>query len=106
MGPGRDDAAAMPETAVAPPPFPGRGGHDNGGGGRGGAPAGIGLLRDPDHYEEINVIGNGKFLIVQFSVRNLPLSICLCVTIVYISYARYPNLMIKSVSYPDLKCVI
>jgi hypothetical protein len=49
----------MPETAVAPPPFPGRGGHDNGG--RGGAPAGIGLLRDPDHYEEINVIGNGKF---------------------------------------------
>jgi hypothetical protein len=97
----------MPETAVAPPPFPGRGGHDNGGnGGRGGAPAGIGLLRDPDHYEEINVIGNGKFLIVQFSVRDLPSSICLCVTIFNILYARYPNLMIKSVSYPDLKRVI
>ncbi len=61
MGPERGDAAAMPETAVAPPPFPGRGGHENGG--RGGAPAGIGLLRDPDHYEEINVIGNGKILI-------------------------------------------
>ena len=35
----------MPDTAVAP---------------RGGS--GIGqLLRDPDHYEEINVIGNGEW---------------------------------------------
>lgn len=42
----------MPDTAVAPPPFPGSG--------RGGGP-GIGLLRDPDHYEEINVIGNGAY---------------------------------------------
>ncbi len=77
VGPGRDDAAAMPETAVAPPPFPGRGGHDNGG--RGGAPAGIGLLRDPDHYEEINVIGNGKFWLFS-----LVLGICLCLS-VYVS---------------------
>ena len=46
----------MPDTAVAPPPF--RGGSDNNG--RGGGGPGIGLLRDPDHYEEINVIGNGK----------------------------------------------
>jgi hypothetical protein len=70
----------MPETAVAPPPFPGRGGHENGGsGGRGGAPAGIGLLRDPDHYEEINVIGNGKFLLFS-----LVLWICLCLS-VYVS---------------------
>ena len=48
----------MPDTAVAPPPF--RGGSDNNG--RGGGGPGIGLLRDPDHYEEINVIGNGKIL--------------------------------------------
>lgn len=41
----------MPDTAVAPPPRTG--------GGSGGS--GIGqMLRDPDHYEEINVIGNGK----------------------------------------------
>ena len=41
----------MPDTAVAPPaPLP-----------RPGPGSGIGqLLRDPDHYEEINVIGNGK----------------------------------------------
>ena len=39
----------MPDTAVAPPAPPPRTG------------SGIGqLLRDPDHYEEINVIGNGK----------------------------------------------
>ena len=39
----------MPDTAVMPqPPRPGG--------------SGIGtLLRDPDHYEEINVIGNGEF---------------------------------------------
>ena len=41
----------MPDTAVAPPaPLP-----------RPGPGSGIGqLLRDPDHYEEINVIGNGE----------------------------------------------
>jgi len=42
----------MPDTAVAPPPRTG--------GGSGGS--GIGqMLRDPDHYEEINVIGNGAY---------------------------------------------
>jgi len=42
----------MPDTAVAPPaPLP-----------RPGVGSGIGqLLRDPDHYEEINVIGNGAY---------------------------------------------
>jgi len=42
----------MPDTAVAPPaPLP-----------RPGPGSGIGqLLRDPDHYEEINVIGNGAY---------------------------------------------
>ena len=46
----------MPDTAVAPPPRTG--------GGSGGS--GIGqLLRDPDHYEEINVIGNGKLNFAQ-----------------------------------------
>jgi hypothetical protein len=55
---------SMPDTVVAPPPFPGRGGgHENGGGSRGGAPA-IGLFRDPEHYEEINVICNGKFILI------------------------------------------
>ena len=49
----------MPDTAVAPPPFPGSGRNGPENVGRGGGP-GIGLLRDPDHYEEINVIGNGK----------------------------------------------
>jgi len=40
----------MPDTAVAPPAPPPRTG------------SGIGqLLRDPDHYEEINVIGNGAY---------------------------------------------
>ena len=41
----------MPDTAVAPPaPLP-----------RPGVGSEIGqLLRDPDHYEEINVIGNGE----------------------------------------------
>ena len=42
----------MPDTAVMPQQ-PGRGS---------GQGSGIGqLLRDPDHYEEINVIGNGQF---------------------------------------------
>ena len=46
----------MPDTAVAPPPRPG-GGVSSGGGG-----SGIGqLLRDPEHYEEISVIGNGEY---------------------------------------------
>jgi len=41
----------MPDTAVAPPPR-----HMSGGG------SGIGqLLRDPEHYEEISVIGNGAY---------------------------------------------
>ena len=53
-----EGCGGMPDTAVAPPPF--RGGSDNNG--RGGGGPGIGLLRDPDHYEEINVIGNGKIL--------------------------------------------
>jgi len=41
----------MPDTAVAPPPLAG---------GRG-RPVNLPLLRDPDHYEEINVIGNGAY---------------------------------------------
>ena len=46
----------MPDTAVAPPPPP------SGGGGVSGGGSGIGqLLRDPEHYEEISVIGNGEF---------------------------------------------
>ena len=46
----------MPDTAVAPPP------PRPGGGGVAGGGSGIGqLLRDPEHYEEISVIGNGKF---------------------------------------------
>ena len=45
----------MPDTAVAPPPP-----HSGGGGVTGGG-SGIGqLLRDPEHYEEISVIGNGE----------------------------------------------
>ena len=45
----------MPDTAVAPPP-PLQGSR----GARGG-PVNMPLMRDPDHYEEINVIGNGNF---------------------------------------------
>ena len=64
---GGDSGGGMPDTALvasaAPPmqqavprhiasrPAPGGGG---------GMSAGLPLLRDPDHYEEINVIGNGK----------------------------------------------
>ena len=45
----------MPDTAVAPPPL------RPGGGGVAGGGSGIGqLLRDPEHYEEISVIGNGE----------------------------------------------
>ena len=48
----------MPDTAVAPPPP-----HSGGGGVTGGS--GIGqLLRDPEHYEEISVIGNGELEII------------------------------------------
>ena len=47
----------MPDTAVAAPPRPG-------GGQGGGQPQGAGAighgLRDPENYEEINVIGTGK----------------------------------------------
>ena len=56
---------AMPDTAVAPPPpRPGGGGVTGGG-------SGIGqLLRDPEHYEEISVIGNGEleisFIVPKF----------------------------------------
>ena len=47
----------MPDTAVAPPPPP------SGGGGVSGGGSGIGqLLRDPEHYEEISVIGNGELM--------------------------------------------
>ncbi|XP_023341283.1 cyclin-dependent kinase 4 [Eurytemora carolleeae] len=45
----------MPDTAVAPPP-PLQGSR----GARGG-PVNMPLMRDPDHYEEINVIGNGAY---------------------------------------------
>ena len=48
----------MPDTAVAPPPI--AGGRPAGAGG--GRPVNLPLLRDPDHYEEINVIGNGECL--------------------------------------------
>ena len=45
----------MPDTAVAPQGLPPRTGS--------GVVSGIGqLLRDPEHYEEISVIGNGKDL--------------------------------------------
>ena len=47
----------MPETAIAAPrPLV------SGGSARpsGGSSANLPLLRDPDHYEEINVIGTGK----------------------------------------------
>ena len=48
----------MPDTAVAPPaPLP-----------RPGVGSGIGqLLRDPDHYEEINVIGNGETPLLSYN---------------------------------------
>jgi hypothetical protein len=62
----------MPDTAVAPPPFP-RGGCETNGGSRGGP--GVGLLRDPDHYEEINVIGNGGYI---FHSKNYILTISQC----------------------------
>ena len=47
----------MPDTAVAaPPPQAAQPGGGAGGG------SGIGqLLRDPEHYEEISVIGNGEW---------------------------------------------
>ena len=49
----------MPDTAVAPPPPR----HVSGGG------SGIGqLLRDPEHYEEISVIGNGKYKLKEFNI--------------------------------------
>ena len=52
----------MPDTAVAPPaPLP-----------RPGVGSGIGqLLRDPDHYEEINVIGNGKTPLFSYYVHKV-----------------------------------
>ena len=62
----------MPDTAVAAPPRPG-------GGQTGGQPQGAGAagaighgLRDPENYEEISVIGNGKsrltFSIICFMI--------------------------------------
>ena len=60
----------MPDTAVAPPPPP------SGGGGVSGGGSGIGqLLRDPEHYEEISVIGNGELEIKceKSLLLNLPL---------------------------------
>ena len=53
----RQRELAMPDTAVAaPPPQAAQPGGGAGGG------SGIGqLLRDPEHYEEISVIGNGEW---------------------------------------------
>ena len=56
----------MPDTAVAPPPPP------SGGVGVSGGGSGIGqLLRDPEHYEEISVIGNGELKMLKVFVNNV-----------------------------------
>ena len=58
----------MPETAIAAPrPLV------SGGSARpsGGSSANLPLLRDPDHYEEINVIGTGKIIVLSFEMLYL-----------------------------------